>query len=133
MVWRRLKGLGAVYLSDGVAALPDSPAAERFLRALRNEIAEFGGMGHLMRCEANRHLTYAELEENDEDLTKLKNWSAKVQSRDVVDASSNASSLLLSKRCESPTISTSQKADHANTPAFQPLLERADTRPSNLE
>jgi hypothetical protein len=111
-VWRRLKALGAVYLQDGIAALPDSSSAERSLRALQNEIKGFGGVGYLLRSEPvtgeaevravynrarndeyeeildrcrdfeaeierevrNQHLTYAELEENDEDLTKLKNW-----------------------------------------------------------
>ncbi|HVX23136.1 MAG TPA: Chromate resistance protein ChrB [Acidimicrobiales bacterium] len=137
-VWRRLKGLGAVYLQDGVAALPDSPHAERSLRTLRSEIAGFGGVGHLMRCEAiagqrevvatynrarddeyeeivdrcrdfeaeierevaDRHLTYAELEENDEDLTKLKNWLGKVQGRDVLGAEGCASAVEAVARCE---------------------------------
>ena len=35
---------------------------------------------------ANRHLTEPELEENDEDLWKLRNWLAKVQDRDVLAA-----------------------------------------------
>jgi hypothetical protein len=50
-VWRRLKGLGAVYLQDGAAVLPDSAAAERALRTLRNEIIGFEGLGYLMRCD----------------------------------------------------------------------------------
>lgn len=35
---------------------------------------------------ANNHFTYAELEENDEDLTKLRGWLAKVQARDRLGA-----------------------------------------------
>lgn len=34
-----------------------------------------------------RHFTYSELEENEEDLTKLKGWYAKVKARDVLGAS----------------------------------------------
>ena len=39
-VWRRLKGLGAVYLQNSAAALPASQAAERALRKLRHDIAD---------------------------------------------------------------------------------------------
>ena len=51
-VWRKLKALGAVYLQDGVAALPDSAVSERSLRLLRGKIRSFGGSGQLMRCAA---------------------------------------------------------------------------------
>ena len=37
-VWRRLKGLGAIYVQGSVAALPAAPAAERALRTVRAEI-----------------------------------------------------------------------------------------------
>lgn len=48
-VWRRLKGLGAIYLQSSAAALPDSPAAERALRKLRHEIVEMSGTALLLR------------------------------------------------------------------------------------
>jgi len=35
---------------------------------------------------ADHHFTYAELEENEVDLVKLRNWFAKVRERDVFDA-----------------------------------------------
>jgi DNA-binding transcriptional regulator PaaX len=47
-VWRRLKGLGAVYLQNSVAALPASANAERSLRKLRHEITEMSGTAVLM-------------------------------------------------------------------------------------
>lgn len=138
MVWRRLKALGAVYLQDGIAALPASSAAERALRALQSEIAGLGGTGYLLgyevvagqaeiaavynrardeeyaeilgRCAdfeeeierevAARHLTYAELEENDEDLAKLKSWLAKVQARDVLGAGEATRAAEAVARCE---------------------------------
>lgn len=123
-VWRRLKGLGAVYLQNAVAVLPQGAAAERALRALRHEIQEMGGTSQLLKAEAlaghddlvaifNKardeeygevvsrcqdflaeietetkasHFTYPELEENDEDLTKLRGWFEKVAARDVLQA-----------------------------------------------
>ncbi len=137
-VWRRLKALGAVYLQDGVAALPASSPAERALRGLQNEVSGFGGLGYLMGCEviagqgevtaaynrardeeyveimercrgfeaeierevAARHLSYAELEENDEDLAKLKNWLAKVQARDVLGGEEGPRAVEALARCD---------------------------------
>lgn len=121
-VWRRLKGLGAVYIQSSAAALPASPVAERALRGLRSDIIEMGGTALLLgsdvlageeslvaqfnaarddeyeeivdRCEdflrqvrkeyEDDHFTYAELEENDVDLAKLKGWFGKVRARDVL-------------------------------------------------
>jgi hypothetical protein len=45
------------------------------------------------------HFTYAELEENDEDLTKLKNWFEKVRTRDVLSASGRAETAAALERC----------------------------------
>lgn len=124
-VWRRLKGLGAVYLQNSVAALPVSANGERALRTLRNEIQSMGGSAQLLKADAlaghddlktiyneardeeyaevisrchdflaeieaetqASHFTYAELEENDEDLTKLRAWFDKIAARDVLGAS----------------------------------------------
>lgn len=51
-VWRRLKRAGAVYLAHSVAVLPDSPASERLLRRLRNEVRDMGGSAQVLRAEA---------------------------------------------------------------------------------
>ena len=137
-VWRKIKGLGAIYLQNSVAALPQSTGAERALRMLRNEIVEMGGSASLLdsqvlsggadielafntarndeydeivdRCEdflqqiekeyRSEHFTYAELEENDEDLVKLRNWFAKVRARDVLSASGMAATTAAIQRCE---------------------------------
>jgi hypothetical protein len=123
-IWRRLKGLGALYLQNSVAALPASYASERALRALRKEVLEMGGTAYLLsskvvagggdvvaafnatrddeyeeiidKCNdfqaqvdkefAASHFTYAELEENEEDLVKLQKWFQKVAARDVLGA-----------------------------------------------
>lgn len=42
-IWRRLKGMGAVYLQGGVCLLPKSDDHVRRLKMLENEIAEASG------------------------------------------------------------------------------------------
>lgn len=124
MVWRRLKSAGAIYLANSVAALPESPWAERTMRKLRAEVESLGGSGQLLRAEtlvgveqivagfnaardaeytellgqcADFHaeleketkakkFTYPELEENEEDLAKLRSWLDKISARDTLNA-----------------------------------------------
>ena len=50
-VWRRVRGLGAIYLQSSAAALPDSPPNERAFRGLRRSILEMGGTAVLLRCQ----------------------------------------------------------------------------------
>lgn len=49
-VWRRLKGLGAVYLQNSVAVLPVGTTSERAMRKLQHEIVEMSGTAVLMRA-----------------------------------------------------------------------------------
>jgi hypothetical protein len=42
-LWRRLKGLGAVYLQNGVCLLPKTDDHVRRLKMLENDVAEMGG------------------------------------------------------------------------------------------
>jgi uncharacterized protein YdbL (DUF1318 family) len=52
-VWRRLRTMGAVYLQNSVAVVPKSPARERALRTLRNEIVEkMDGKAYLLTSSA---------------------------------------------------------------------------------
>jgi DNA-binding transcriptional regulator PaaX len=137
-VWRRIKGLGAIYLQNSVAAFPHAVAVERTFRTLRKEIADMGGSAQLLitdvlageadielafnkarndeyeeivdRCEdflqqvekeyVAEHFTYAELEENDEDLVKLRNWFEKVKARDVLGAPGREETVAALERCE---------------------------------
>lgn len=137
-VWRRLKGLGAVYLQNSVATLPAGSSSERALRKLRREILEMGGTAQLLASQALAgqtdilavfqaarddeyeeiidkcqdfhgqlhkeydagHYTYAELEENEEDLVKLRNWLAKITERDVFGAPRRAATLEAIASCE---------------------------------
>ena len=137
-IWRRLKTLGAVYLLNGAAVLPESPPARRALHRLRSEIVEeMGGFAVLLGCgplaggediaaifNAARddeyeeivdrcndfvagvakeisadHFTFAELEENEEDLTKLKGWLEKVRARDVMGSAGLESAVAAIERC----------------------------------
>ncbi|MGI8866814.1 MAG: Chromate resistance protein ChrB [Rubrobacteraceae bacterium] len=119
-VWRKLKAAGAVYLQNGVAALPNDPGGERTMRGVEREIREVGGTTHLFRgasmggrgelekifdeardaeyaevmgrcrdfhAELDKersagNLTFAELEEKEEDLAKLEAWVGKIRVRD---------------------------------------------------
>lgn len=137
-VWRKIKGLGAIYVQSSAAALPVSAGAERAFRALRAEIDEMGGTAllfessvlagqlHLLelfnaarddeyeevvdRCQDfllevqkeydENHFTYAELEENDVDLQKLKGWLQRIRERDVLHAGGLQAALDSLERCE---------------------------------
>jgi hypothetical protein len=137
-VWRRLKGHGAIYLQNSVAALPDVGGHERILRGLRAEIVDMGGGAQVVRAAtlagqgdvvaaynaarddeyeelvdkcrdflteiatetAAGHVTYGELEENDEDLTKLRRWLAKIADRDVLGAPGAAAARTAVADCE---------------------------------
>ncbi len=137
-VWRRLKGLGAVYLQNSAAALPVSPAAERAMRKLRHDILDMTGSAVLLECSAlagesdlvgtfqearndeyeeivdrcrdflvqidkehvSEHFTYAELEENDVDLAKLRSWYDKVRSRDAFEATGRDATVAALAECE---------------------------------
>jgi hypothetical protein len=125
-LWRKLKGLGAVYLQNGVCLLPRTAEHHRRLRAIDAEIAAMGGEALLLeaagldtaqaervvarfradreaeyreligRCAdfeaeiaketAAANLTYAELEENEEELKKLKAWAEKIRRLDFYQA-----------------------------------------------
>jgi hypothetical protein len=139
-LWRRLKGLGAVYLQNGVCVLPATPQHVRQLKIIDNEIRDMGGEAVLLeaapldpsqverviarfradrneayrevieRCEgfegeiaretAAGKLTYAELEENEEDLKKLNTWHAKVAALDFYAASLGPEAREALARCE---------------------------------
>jgi hypothetical protein len=51
-LWRRLKGMGAVYLQNGVCLLPKTDDHARRLKMLENDIAEMGGESVLLETVA---------------------------------------------------------------------------------
>lgn len=83
-------GMAQLVSADVLGGEDDVIAA---YNAARNE--EYGEV--VARCQdflteietetAKQHFSFAELEENDEDLTKLRGWLEKVTARDLLDAS----------------------------------------------
>jgi hypothetical protein len=51
-LWRRLKGMGAVYLQNGVCLLPKTDDHARRLKMLENDVAEMGGEAVILETAA---------------------------------------------------------------------------------
>jgi len=51
-LWRRLKGMGAVYLQNGLCLLPRTDDHARRLKMLENDIAEMGGEAVILKTVA---------------------------------------------------------------------------------
>ncbi len=51
-LWRKLKGLGAVYLQNGVCLLPRTDHHARQLKMIENDIAEMGGEAVILQTVA---------------------------------------------------------------------------------
>ena len=121
-IWRELKKAGAVYLRDGVCALPEGSETADVLSAVAAKVEEFGGeatlieaanlpmaraeriikesqdarkqeylevmdeaerlLQHIQRETEHRQFTFAELEELEGDLNKLRTWLAQIRARD---------------------------------------------------
>lgn len=60
--WRRLQSVGAVYLQDGVAALPNRPDLDENSRYLASSIIEAGGIAILLRASGMGENDEAEIE-----------------------------------------------------------------------
>jgi hypothetical protein len=84
----------AVLLSCAVLA-GEAEVRAAFQAARNDEYAEIVDkcqdfLGQVQKEYDENHFTYAELEENEVDLVKLKNWFAKITERDVFGASGRA-------------------------------------------
>jgi hypothetical protein len=62
-VWRKLKDLGALYLQDGVAALPEDAVTREQLEWLQLRVREAGGEASLWEGQPNMHAEGKELTE----------------------------------------------------------------------
>ena len=155
-VWRKLRAAGAVYLQNGVAALPADPGSERVMRGVAQEVRESEGTAHLVRgplvgdeatlvaafnaardeeyrevldrCrdfhaelereQAEGKFTFAELEENEDDLAKLEAWFGKIRGRDRFGAplASEAEQAISGCQQELATFAASvyEAADHGS-------------------
>lgn len=139
-IWRRLKGMGAVYLQGGVCLLPRTDEHVRQLKMIENDLSGSGGEAVILetagfdraqadkvqsRFKADRdeqykefldkcddferdvqkevdadHFTYAELEENEVDLKKLKVWIGKIKALDFYGAPLAAEAEARLQQCE---------------------------------
>lgn len=153
-LWRRLKGMGAVYLQNGVCLLPQTDEHMRQLKMLENDATEMGGETVLLvttsldkaqegkviarfkadrdeqyrefigKCDAfeaeiakeiaKEKFTYAELEEEDNDLKKLQSWIEKIRSLDFYEATLAASAFEHMTRCEVLLADYAQRVFDAN-------------------
>lgn len=153
-LWRRLKGMGAVYLQNGVCLLPQTDEHMRQLKMLENDASEMGGETVLLvttsldrkqqdkvvarfkadrddqyreflgKCDAfeaeiakeiaKQKYTYAELEEEDNDLKKLQNWLEKISNLDFYKADLSASASERMKHCEALLADYAQRVFDAN-------------------
>jgi hypothetical protein len=131
-IWREVKKIGAVYLRDGVCALPERPEILKAVEAIASRVREFEGeatvvtgarfdparsrtviaafksarsdeyaevtreaerlLEHISRETNHRDFTFAELEELEEDLAKLRRWRNQVQARDYFPEASTTES-----------------------------------------
>jgi hypothetical protein len=94
----------AVLLSAGVL-VGESEVRGSFQTARNDEYEEIVDkcqdfLAQVQKEYDENHFTYAELEENEVDLVKLKNWFAKIIDRDVFGASGRASCEQYLDKCE---------------------------------
>jgi len=139
-VWRKLKGLGGLYLQQSVCILPqrenlqhhltelkaditagsgeadlftiwiDVPEqnavlVERFQQQADQEYQEFLGQCRDFHSELSEErkkadLTFAELEENEAELAKLRSWLPKIRDRDLFNAQGYLQATEAFKACE---------------------------------
>lgn len=124
-LWRRLRGLGAMYVGSSLWVFPETPDAASTLQACKQSAEEAGGQGRVFpvviedeetqrelvselhtlrgaeyaelreRAEAlldelrregeSGKFTFAELEENEDELEKLDKWLKRIEARDVLN------------------------------------------------
>jgi hypothetical protein len=86
-LWRRLKGMGAVYLQSGMCLLPKTDDHVRRLKMLENDIAEMGGEAVILetvaldRAQEDKVITRFKIdrdEEYEEFLDKCNDFEAEI-------------------------------------------------------
>jgi DNA-binding transcriptional regulator PaaX len=96
---------GTAFLLKSDALAGQADAVDAFNTARDAEYEEIVDKCQDFRKEIEKeerasHFTFAELEENDEDLTKLRTWLGKVEARDVLGASGRAEATSAVQGCE---------------------------------
>ena len=96
---------GTAQLVRADPVLGQADFAARYNQARDEEYGEVIGrcgdfLAEIEKETAAGHFSYAELEENDEDLVKLRNWLGKVEARDVLGAAAAEAARTVLARCE---------------------------------
>lgn len=96
---------GEAHLIKGGFLLQEQSIIEMFNQARNEEYTEI-----IERCKdffieidkeiASEHFTFSELEENEEDLEKLKKWFEKVKERDFFQAGESQTALEILEKCQ---------------------------------
>jgi DNA-binding transcriptional regulator PaaX len=159
-IWRKLRGLGAVYIQNSACLLPAGAEHARQLKIVQNDITSSRGEAVLMeatgldkaqvewivrkfnedrneeyreflsKCKefiaevqheiSIKYFTYAELQENDHDVKKLRNWMAKIRQLDFYGAPLQAEAQNYLSKCETLLEQFAQsvfEAEHSPKPA----------------
>lgn len=138
-VWRKLRGLGALYLQQSVCLLPERPDTTRAVNRLVDRVRHEGGEARAIRIaivdpgeeaamieafraeradeynevcartpafldeidseRAKGRTTYAEVEESEADLDRLRTWLTRIQARDYFEAPGGAEAAAAVEAC----------------------------------
>jgi hypothetical protein len=95
---------------------------EQFQAARANEYAEIVReaellLAHIARETEHRDFTFAELEELEQDLAKLRRWTDQVRARDYFSQGPDAALVALLERCEQALEAFMEQAQQAEQPA----------------
>jgi hypothetical protein len=155
-VWRKLRSLGALYLQNSVALLPEHPETARAVAKLIERVRRSGGVGRVLsiaitdreeeatviaQFSAERsdeygeivsrvpafldeiaherrrgRASYAEVEESESDLERLRKWLARVRARDYFDAAGRAEAEEAVARCTTEFVAFEAEALAAELP-----------------
>ncbi len=96
---------GTAILIESTVLVGEANVLSIYQAARRDEYEEIvdrseGFLAELQKEYEKNHFSYAELEENEVDYTKLVNWFGKVRARDEFDAPGRAEAEEALKRCE---------------------------------
>ncbi|MGA9140084.1 MAG: Chromate resistance protein ChrB [Methanocella sp.] len=107
-------GKGAIISGKSQGEESDEDIVKRFIAATDEEYAEFDErclslMEEIRRESGQEKFTFAELDENEEDLQKLTSWLRKIRARDFFGSSRSANAIEALERCRNE-LQTFEKA-----------------------
>lgn len=167
--WRKLRGLGAVYLQQSVAVLPERPETAKTVNRLVDRVRREGGQASVWAIEitdarqqaglvasfqsersdeyaevssrvpaflaeidyerGRGRTTYAEVEESEADLDRLRVWLGRIQARDYFAAPGGDEAASDVARCADALAAFEADALSAEVPEADVLVARPAPRP----